>query len=333
MSSIHFSRFYAYRVQLQTTVDAATRPLRRNGDRAPESDHGSRLSTGLRPTQHCGWRDRYRTTNQYPPGHFRDFTNSTFTQTASFTTPGVNAVKVTGSHSAAYTFGRVWQTANLNVQATATAAVGYVGPTDCLKPWAVAYQSLLNALYPPAGSQPVSYDLTQADIATLNAEGPANLLPLILSPSNPTAPGNIDAVQVNIPWNGNNSYKSAIDGACSNMQIGPGTWLNADPGEGGGQTKNALKAFCDANGGTSNDPKGFTCLGDPKVKMAMWDINNGGTGAGLQFRVKYIGVFAVASFQDLSGGTGQIQGYFSSMPTTGGLSSTPTPLAEAVLVQ
>jgi hypothetical protein len=66
--------------------------------------------------------------------------------------------------------------------------------------------------------------------------------------------------------------------------------------------------------------------------MAMWDINNGGTGAGLQFRVKYIGVFAVASFKD-NGTTGQIKGYFSSMAATGGISSTPTPLAEAVLVQ
>jgi Flp pilus assembly protein TadG len=326
--ALDFSRFYLYRVQLQTSADAAALAgameiERKSPTTAPDSalDYVAlNLVDGVPATVPA---------SAVLPGTW-DFSNSTFTPAASFSTAGVNAVKVTATHSAAYTFGQVWETANLGLHTTATAAVGYVGTTDCLKPWAVAYQSLLDALYPPAGSKPVSYDLTVADIATLSQEGPANQLPLLLSPANPTAPGNIDAVQVNIPWNGNNSYKAAIDGACSDMLIGPGTWLNADPGEGAGQTKNSLKAFCDANGGTSGGGGNFTCLGAPKVKMAMWDINNGGSGAGLQFRVKYVGVFAVEHFSMIGS---QITGYFSSMAASGGLTSSPSPITESVLVQ
>jgi hypothetical protein len=116
------------------------------------------------------------------------------------------------------------------------------------------------------------------------------------------------------------------------MDIGPGTWLNAQTGEGSGQTKGSLKAFCDANGGTSGSAQDFFCLGDPKVKMAMWDINNGQPGSGLQFRVKYVGVFAITRYQSM-GPNGSIDGYFSSMPTTGGLTNTPSPITESVLVQ
>jgi len=326
--ALDFSRFYLYRVQLQTTADAAALAGAMEVERkSPTTAPDSALDYVAADLVDGGSATMPR--SAVLPGTW-DFTTSTFTPAASFSTAGVNAVKVTATDSAAYTFGRVWQTANLNLRATATAAVGYVGTTNCLKPWAVAYQSLLDALYPPAGSKSVSYDLTAADIATLSQAGPANQLPLHLSVTNPTAPGNIDAVQVNIPWSGNNSYKAAIDGACSNMEIGPDTWLNAEPGEGAARTRASLQAFCDANGGTSGGGGNFTCLGAPKVKIAMWDINNGGTGGGLQFRVKYVGVFAVESFS-LAGS--QITGYFSSMGANGGLTSSPSPILESVLVQ
>jgi len=327
--TIDFSRFYLYRVQLKTAADAAALAgvmeiERKSPTTAPDSalDYvaGNAVDGGAATLPRSA----------VLPGTW-NFTNSTFTQSASFTTAGVNAVKVTATHAAAYTFGQVWAAGNLNLQTTAIGAVGNVGTTDCLKPWAVAYQSLLDALYPPAGSKPVSYDLTAADVATLSQEGPSNQLALLLSTTNPTTPGNIDAVQVSNPWNGNSSYQAAIDGACANMEIGPGLWLNADPGEGSGQTKTALKAFCDANGGTSGNANDFMCLGDPKVKMAMWDANNGKPGSSLQLRVKYVGAFAVMGFQ--SAGSGQVIGYFSSMASPGGLTTAPSPLTKVVLVQ
>jgi hypothetical protein len=156
-------------------------------------------------------------------------------------------------------------------------------------------------------------------------------LPLLLGNTNPVTPGNIAAVQVDSPWAGNASYKADIAGACSQKAIGPGSWLPTDPGEGSGQTKASLKAFCDANGGTSGGTGNFTCTGQPRVKMAVWDINNGQSGNNLSFRVKYIAVFAIMGFSNSAGE--QIKGYFSEMASTGSITGTPSPIKSGLLVQ
>jgi hypothetical protein len=263
-------------------------------------------------------------------------------QTQTFNAGAANpcAVRATARHPTTYTLARVFGVTTNTVQTVSVAALGYASESDCLRPWAVSYQDMLNKLYPPAGSKPPSYDLTAADIGRLQAMSyPANAISLLLDNNNPLTPGNVAKVVVNNPWNGTNSYKAAINGSgCSNMDIGPGTWLDAQTGVGGGNTKTALKDFCNANGGTTTQGQNFTCNGQPKVKLAMWDASTGAPGSNLQLRVKYVGVFAIVKFTQATGPSGSdaVSGYFSSMadPGTGGFTTTPTPLTGKVaLVQ
>lgn len=332
--AIDMSRLYVMRAQLQTTADAtAIAGIVEVNDKRPTNA----------PTAALVYRPLNAVERQTPTmnagnveGGSWNFATNTFTPLASWTDPALNAVRTTATYTGSYSLARVFGVTTKTVQARAVAALGFVSTTSCLRPWAVSYQTLLNVLYPPAGSKPVTYNLTATDIQTLSSMSyPANAVTLLASQSNPLTPGNIEAVIVNDPWNGNNSYKSAISG-CSNMDIGPGSELSGDPGEGGGQTKGALKTFCDANGGTSGGSKNFTCLGQPKVKLAVWDTNNGGSGANLQVHVKYVAVFAIVSFIDGNSQNkpDQITGYFSSMASSGQFSTNPTPITGSIaLVQ
>jgi len=330
--AIDLSRLYVMRAQLQTTADAtAVAGIVEVKDKRPTNA----------PTAALAYVPLNTVERQTPTmaagnveGGSWNFATNTFTPLASWTDPALNAVRTTASYTGAYTLAGVFGATTKLVQARAVAALGFVGNTECLRPWAVSYQTLLNALYPPAGSKPITYDLTAQDIQTLTSMSfPNNQITLLQGNQNTLTNGNIAQVQVNNPWNGNNAYTNAITG-CSNLPIGPGTILNGDPGNGGGQTANALKSFCDANGGTTKTgAQDFTCVGQPKVKLAVWDQNNGLSGANLTVRVKYVAVFAIASF---SGGAGmtQINGYFTSMSSSGGFSANPTPITGAIsLVQ
>jgi Flp pilus assembly protein TadG len=326
--AIDASRLYLMRVQLQTTADAS-------------AIAGTVEVKNKRPTNATAQAQAYVANNlvertapivnaaDVEPGVW-DFTNSVFTPVALWTDPTVQAVRVTARYPGAYTFARVFGVTTKTVQARAVAAVGWVSTTDCLKPWAVSYQTLLDALYPPAGTKNTSYNLTANDITTLSGMSyPANQVTLLNGTQNQLTPGNIAQVQVGTPWNGNAAYKNAIT-SCANGLIGPGTILNGDPGAGSGQTAQAIQALCGVNG----NPQTFNCPG-VKVKLAIWDQNNGATGSNLTVRVKYVGVFGINKFTAGSGGAAdQILGYFSTMATTGSFSTTPGPTTGSIaLVQ
>lgn len=331
--AIDLSRLYVMRAQLQTTADATAiagivevkdkrptnAPTAALNYLSPNTVEQQSATMGLSNVEGGAW----------------DFSTNTFTPLASWTDPALNAVRTTASYTGSYTLARVFGVTTKVVQARAIAALGFVSTTSCLDPWAVSYQTLLDKLYPPAGTKAPSYDLTAQDVQTLAAMSyPSNAITLLASQNDPLTPGNIDAVQVATPWSGNSSYKSAIS-SCSDMEIGPGTWLNGDTGEGGGQTKGSLFDFCAAHGGTSGNKQSFTCLGQPKVKLAMWDSSNVAPGGNLMLRVKYVGVFAIVSFQDGSAkAPDQVTGYFSSMATSGAFSASPTPITGSIaLVQ
>jgi Flp pilus assembly protein TadG len=329
--AIDASRLYVMRAQLQTTADAS-------------AIAGIVEVKNKRPTQATALALQYVPQNlverQVPtvnaadvePGSW-NFTTNTFTPLASWTDPALGAVRVTARYPSAYTFARVFGVTGKLVQARAVAAIGYVGTTDCLRPWAVSYQTLLNVLYPPAGTKNPSYNLTAQDIQTLTGMSyPANSIALLQGTSDPLTPGNIAQVVVNDPWNGNNAYKDAIQG-CSNMDIGPGAWIDGDPGNGGGQTASALRTFCQNNGGISGGGQTFTCVAQPKIKLVMWDQYNGAPGSNLRVRVKYVGVFALAGFNG-GANSSQVKGFFTSMATTGGFSANPSPVTGSIaLVQ
>jgi len=331
--AIDLSRLYVMRAQLQTTADAtAVAGIVEVKDKRPTNAPTAALTYAPLNTVE---RQAPTMAAANVEGGSWDFATNTFTPLASWTDPALNAVRTTASYTGAYTLTGVFGATTKLVQARAIAALGFVSATSCLRPWAVSYQTLLNTLYPPAGTKAPSYNLTAQDVQTLSAMSyPSSAITLLASSNDPLTPGNIDAVQVLDPWNGNASYKSAIS-SCSNMDIGPGTWLNGDTGEGGGQTKGSLFDFCAANGGTSGNKQSFTCLGQPKIKLAMWDSSNLAPGGNLQLRVKYVGVFAIVSFQDGSAKTpDQVTGYFSSMATSGQFSTNPTPITGSIaLVQ
>jgi Flp pilus assembly protein TadG len=325
---IDASRLYLMRAQLQTTADAAAiAAIVEVNVKRPTN--ATAVAISYAPKNLVERQTPSITAGGVEPGKWNYATN-TFTPLASWTDPSLGAVRVTATYPGAYTFARVFGVTTKTVSARAVGAVGYVSTSSCLRPWAVSYQTMLNALYPPAGTKNPTYNLTPQDVQTLTAN--SSPITLLQGTADPLTPGNIVQVVVNNPWNGNNSYKDAING-CSNLEIGPGTWLDGDAGVGGGQTANALQSFCNANGGTSGTGQNFTCLGAPKVKLAMWDQSNGSPGNNLKVRVKYVGVFAVTGFKG-GAGSDQVKGYFSSMATTGSFSATPSPTTGSIaLVQ
>jgi Flp pilus assembly protein TadG len=327
---IDASRLYLMRAQLQTTADAAAiaaivevnvkRPT--NATAVAISYAAKNLVERQTPSITAGGVE---------PGSWNYATN-TFTPLASWTDPALVAVRVTATYPGVYTFARVFGVTTKTVTARAIGAVGYVGTTSCLRPWAVSYQTLLDALYPPAGTKTPAYNLTAQDIQTLSGmSSPNNSVTLLNGTTNQLTNGNIAQVQTNNPWNGNNAYKDAITG-CSNMPIGPGTILHGDPGAGSGQTANAVKQLCGVNG---NGNSAFNCTSLPQVKLAIWGSNNGLSGSNLTVTVKYVGVFTVTRFVPGSGtASDQVIGYFNTMASSGSFSATPGPVTGAIaLVQ
>lgn len=327
--TIDISRMYVMRAQLQTTADAsAIAAVVEVKNKRPTNATALALQYAAQNLVE----QTSATVNaaDVEPGMWNFATNS-FTLLASWTDPAVAAVRVTARYPGAYTFARVFGGTGQIVSARAVGAIGYVSTTDCLRPWAVSYQSMLDALYPPAGSKSITYNLTPQDIQTLSGmSSPANQITLLNGTTNQLTPGNIAQVVVGNPWNGNAAYKNAIQG-CANMEIGPGTILNGDPGAGSGQTAAALQNLC----GVKGNPKNFTCPAGTKVKLAIWDQNNGASGANLTVRVKYVGVFVITRFASGSGtAADQIIGYFSTMASNGAFSTNPGPTTGSIaLVQ
>ena len=333
--TIDASRLYVMRAQLQTTADAsAIAAVVEVKNKRPTN--ATALAQQYVPQNLVERTSAVVNAADVEPGSWNFATNS-FSPLASWTDPAVGAVRVTARYPGAYTFARVFGGTGQTVTARAVGAIGFVSTTSCLKPWAVSYQTMLDALYPPAntkkGTQPNEYQLTAQDITTLSGmSSPANVITLLNGTNNQLTNGNIAQVQTYSGNANNASYKAAISG-CADLPIGPGTWLNGDPGAGAGQTANALKQLCGVNGG-GNAP--FNCTSLPKVKLAIWDNSNGVNGAGLKVQVKYVGVFTVTRFVPSTGpgSDDQIKGYFTSMATDGSFSGTPSPTTGSIaLVQ
>lgn len=326
---VDFARMYAFKTQLKTVTDAAAMAgvieLAKGRRNAMEPEQLALLQAPMNKVEGAG---TAQVAGADVDGVEWDFASRTVTASYgdNYAAPQVNAVRVVGRYPATYTFGQVFGVTTSVLVDTTVAALGGVGMQDCLKPWAVSYQTLLDNLFPP-GTKTTSYNLTPEDVVDLTTnQTPVTLLQ---GSGNPTTPGNIAQV---VTWEDNwpqqvpdasgSPYAKAIQtSTCPNKVIGPGTWLDTDPGAGSGQTGGPLKNFCNANGGTTGG-QSFTCNGSPKVKLVMWDENNGASGNNLKYRVKYVGVFAVTGFAKATGQPGtnpdQVFGYFTSMAAEGG---------------
>lgn len=285
----------------------------------------------------------------------------------SWTASTNNAVQATSRYAANYRFGQLFGFSTRMRTATSIAAVGSVGSTDCIRPWAVPYQTMLDILYPPANTvSAATYNLTSADVVRLAAMTTANNFFLkIGSASSGVVSGNFYGVRlppilyangtVGNPWSGGNNYSNALGYTCAqlasamagqstNPNIGIGDWLQAENGNMAGPTGQGVAALCQTagNGGTTpanaSGNATFTCNVPVSIKMTMWATSGNAPGVsgcgGACFLVKYIGVFAVTGYTKGTGSNPDgVTGYFSALVTSGQFSGTPGPVKRIALVQ
>src|SRR6185437_11257051 len=155
--AIDASRLYVMRAQLQTTADAsAIAGIVEVKDKRPTNAPTAALS--YVPLNTVERQSATMSASDVEGGSW-DFTTNTFTPLASWTDPALNAVRTTATYQGAYTLARIFGVTTKTVQARAVGALGFVSNTSCLRPWAVSYQTLLDVLYPPAGTKDPSYDL------------------------------------------------------------------------------------------------------------------------------------------------------------------------------
>ena len=350
--SIDMGRMYLFRAQVHVSADAAALA---GADRM-----GRKLYTGAADTAVAyGLANKVEktaptiTTANVIPGVW-DFGARTFTPAAggNWSAAANNAVKATSSYTAGYRFGQIFGFTSKVRAATSIAAVGYVGSSNCIRPWSVSYETLLKAIYPastPGNPYNAAYNLSVADALALAAFTSANWLSLkydgTTSPGSGTfgavlQPPTLTAAGVSqSPGSGSaNIYRDQIGTACNapgapTARIGPGDWLEQNSGNMVGPSKQGVADLCSING----NPQNFTCNPAQPVKIAIYSTYAGtATANGVTkncspgcYQVKYIGAFAVTGWdKDL-----QVLGYFSSLVTSGSFTTTAGPNRKIALVQ
>jgi len=344
---VDFGRMFFYRAQLHTVSDAASLAgALQILKKVPASSPDSAIALASRYT--VGGSAVALAPADVIPG---TWTLAGGFVTTTWTDPNLNAVQATTRYTGTYGFGKIFGLSTHNVTATSQAVMGYVGATTCIRPVAIPYQSLLNQIYGVDASgnplMPVTHDLTDADINTLKAAGPAMSVPLKIGDDatsgnfyilqmGPYAHSNQVALSPSPNFGGNNVFGDRFGGNCANSpwSIGPGDWLEGKQGDANGPTETGFSELC---GISINSPGTYSCpapLDTRSIKVAMWATENDGVCSPRCFQVRYTGVFIVTSYTK-SNGSGQdgISGYFSSMPSTGSFSTVPGPLQKIGLVK
>jgi len=126
------------------------------------------------------------------------------------------------------------------------------------------------------------------------------------------------------PQGGGDAYREALAATCTGAEgsVGIGDWLAGESGNMVGPTRSGVSQACGVNGGG-----GFTC--DPAVPflLPIWDVVDKSIASPRAFRVKYIGVFYVTSYDHQQG----ILGYFNGLTVHGQVDTIPSPLRSAIL--
>lgn len=366
--ALDFGRMYLFRAQVHVSADAAALAGAHGLAKLPSAFVAQSADSGVAYGQ-VNLVDQTTptiATANVIPGHWT-FPNGPFTPTAggNWADTTNNAVRATSQYTASYTIGRFLGFNTRARTATSVAAVGSVGSTDCVRPWAIPYQVMLDQLYGPGVQNAATYNLTAGDVATLSAMTIANNMFLkIGDPSSTVTNGSFYGVRLppilyangtlGNPWSGANDYANAIGYSCAQLSaamvaqggspnIGVGDWLQSEQGNMVNKTRAGVLALCNAFGGGTNpsNPGGsnsFTCRTPASVKIAMWaSFGNapGTTGCGGKcFLIKYLGVFAVTGYTKATGGNPDgVTGYFSSLLSSGSFSGAPGPIKKIALVQ
>jgi Flp pilus assembly protein TadG len=345
--AVDFGRMYLFRAQVHVSADAAALA---GAERLMRGQYGVAADTAVA----YGRLNRVEnaiptiTTGDIVPGRWQGgaFTAGTWSAAS-------NAVRATSRYTASYRFGRIFGLNTRLRSATSIAAVGYASGTECVRPMVVPYQSLLDVLFPPAGSQSLSThpSLDTTDVRRLAQLTLANEITLAGKGNGPLGSGTFGGVRLppvqyadgatGTPWNNSgNNWEYGLGATCGDLAariqsyggrttIGIGDQLAEDNGVTTSAQSTGVEDLCDNYGG-GTDPanpgnnKTFSCINPVPVKVAISSTLTGST-----FLVKYIGIFAVTGFTKNTG----IRGYFSSIASTGTFSLTPSPIKKIALVQ
>lgn len=359
--ALDFGRMYLFRSQLQNAGDSAAwaglmRLMVKDtifaDDTAAAYANRHKVATGFVSMP---------VTNAVPG--FWNFSARTFTPAAGsdWSLSTNNAVRANVDFTASFVFGRIFGFTTRNVPAQAVAAFGFIGPTRCVRPWAIPYERMLRTLYPssaPGNPYDPTYNLSQADIAALGALTLADSISLKLTDAGQTyVNGNFYGVQMGPaiyadgtlgnPTGGASRYGTRVGAPCDDPElqhlVGPGDWLAGENGNMQGPTEGnggnpGVHSLCTLFGGGEYSVGGngeFNCNTPVKVKAAIFDLTDTQCACGVSispegYRVKYIGEFTVYGYRKSTSG---VIGYFNTMSTSGVIVNTPTPLVKPLLVQ
>jgi hypothetical protein len=348
--STDFARMYVVRAQLQTAADAAAMAaVAAQGDNvgATSYDTGkvylyahpaagrANIDSSIASVSVGSWING--TTFVADPDQTWD--RGTNSAAAAGGAPR-DAVQIIARDTVEFTFGKILGYTKRVVTAQAVGVWGSSSSSTCIRPWAVPYQSLLDALF-GAGVKDPSYVLTPTDINNLHDL--TTLVQLKVGPENNgsgggsyTANSQFWIVQLppqeyangnpGTPWQGSNNYGTALQASCDalasmiaaqsggNPRVSIDDWLSPETGAKQGDTKQGIDALC---GGDTCDPR-------YPIAVALWDTFGpsphnycGSTGC---YHVKYLANFSI---DNISGKT--VSGVFNTMTLPGNFGGSITP--------
>ena len=264
-----------------------------------------------------------------------------------------DAVRVVVRDTVPFTFGRLLGWDRRVLSAEAIGIWGAVTSSSCVRPWAIPYQQLLDQLYPPAGTQPTSYNMTDADVVRLHAMTYAtNPVSLKVDNNNGyTANGQFYAVDIppgeyadgTAPatrLTGASNYRAEEAAAtCADLAqfyqgqavdgtVSVGDWLNPETGNMQGPTEQGI-------GGQGQNPglcgTSDTCSTEIKIVAAFWDTYGDAPGGHCNscYRIKYLGEFTLKGYDNSSK---TVVGYFNTLSLPAGGSTGITPGATSSVI-
>lgn len=329
---IDFGRMYSYVAQLKTLTDAAAHAAAielRNGGTEPDAQA---RALALKPQNRVdGLNIAAMDAVDIEPGTW-DYSSRSFVTTV---WASATAVRATARYNATWSLARIFGVSNRLLTQQSIAALGSIGSSSCMKPWAVPYTNMLQTL----GRSPTdtTYDLTPADVEYLSAnqvpikfkissssdsQGGATVGSTVIS-------GNYYAVKFGPvqyadgrsgnPDNGANAYRDAIEdtGCDARRSASIGDYLDMENGNMQGPTGRALYDFCGY--GNGNPPKaGFTCNRD--IQIPIWNGSTS-TSGNAWVRIQYIGTFRLTGFNSAD----EVMGYLTSLDGSGGGGFRPAP--------
>jgi Flp pilus assembly protein TadG len=236
-----------------------------------------------------------------------------------------NGARIPVQYTANWTFLRVVGSTSRVLNEVSVAAFGSLSSSNCLRPFALPYKSLLAQLSPPRTD--VGSALTDTDVLQLS--GPHAETQFI---DNGTADGVsggfgwVDVDATTTSGNPNAEIAAALAG-CASKGVSVGSWLRGTTGA-HAAVQPEIDQLCGAV--LPGGPNPSIACTTPVILVPIYDIGNGLSGGNAQFRIKYIGAFKLTK-QDKDG----IWGYLTSLTVapSGTLSNAAGPVMSVVLVQ